>query len=340
MAGARRRDEPPERLFAEGGFFTRDGKARFVAVAPPRLARRHVGRLAVPAQHRPRARPVAHHDAHGAVAAPVDPHRRAVRRSPSRRRARLGLEQGALARVTTAHGEATLRVLVSRGQQPGTPVRADPLVGARTARRRRIGALVHGRHRSVLRPARGQGDAGAHCPAARRSISASCCRAAALRPGGLAYWASARTPFGHLLHFALDTPGEGWAAGNRLRWAQEIASALPTPPRASIAMRCCATAGWKRSCSSARARSCPRPTGSKPNSSGRPFQQAERRALLAGRPVDGAADEGPIVCVCFQVGARPHRRGGGARAAGRWRRSGASSAPAPTAAPASPRSGA
>ena len=30
---------------------------------------------------------------------------------------------------------------------------------------------------------------------------------------------------------------------------------------------------------------------------------AERRALLAGRPVEGAADEGPIVCVCFQVGA-------------------------------------
>ena len=29
----------------------------------------------------------------------------------------------------------------------------------------------------------------------------------------------------------------------------------------------------------------------------------ERRALLAGRPVEGAADEGPIVCVCFQVGA-------------------------------------
>ena len=30
---------------------------------------------------------------------------------------------------------------------------------------------------------------------------------------------------------------------------------------------------------------------------------AERRALLAGRPIEGAVDEGPIVCVCFQVGA-------------------------------------
>jgi assimilatory nitrate reductase catalytic subunit len=29
---------------------------------------------------------------------------------------------------------------------------------------------------------------------------------------------------------------------------------------------------------------------------------AERRALLAGRPLDASADEGPIVCVCHQVG--------------------------------------
>ena len=60
-----------ERLFAEGGFFTPDRKARFVAIAPPRRRRAGLGRLAVRAQHRPRARPVAHHDAHGAVAAPL-----------------------------------------------------------------------------------------------------------------------------------------------------------------------------------------------------------------------------------------------------------------------------
>jgi assimilatory nitrate reductase catalytic subunit len=30
----------------------------------------------------------------------------------------------------------------------------------------------------------------------------------------------------------------------------------------------------------------------------------ERRDLLAGTPVEGATDEGPVVCVCFQVGAK------------------------------------
>jgi assimilatory nitrate reductase catalytic subunit len=31
---------------------------------------------------------------------------------------------------------------------------------------------------------------------------------------------------------------------------------------------------------------------------------AERRALLAGTPVEGVTDDGPVVCVCFQVGAK------------------------------------
>ena len=31
---------------------------------------------------------------------------------------------------------------------------------------------------------------------------------------------------------------------------------------------------------------------------------SERRDLLAGCPVEGAVDDGPTVCVCFQVGAR------------------------------------
>ncbi len=31
---------------------------------------------------------------------------------------------------------------------------------------------------------------------------------------------------------------------------------------------------------------------------------SERRDLLAGSPVEGAIDDGPMVCVCFQVGAK------------------------------------
>ena len=74
-----------DRLFAEGGFFTPDRKARFIAVEAPPRRPRGLRRLAVRAQHRPHSRPVAHDDAHGAVAAACEPHRRAVRGDPSRR---------------------------------------------------------------------------------------------------------------------------------------------------------------------------------------------------------------------------------------------------------------
>ena len=66
---------------------------------------------------------------------------------------------------------------------------------------------------------------------------------------------------------------------------------------------------------------------------------SERRDLLAGSPVEGATDEGPTVCVCFQVGAR---RIEAAAAAGSRsvEKSAGDSAPAPTAARCIPESGA
>ena len=94
---------PTERLFADGGFFTpdRQGPLRGHRRAAP--CRAPSRRLAVRAQHRPRSRPVAHHDAHGAVAAPLRRHiaEPFVEIHPDDA-ARLGLEQGALARVDDA----------------------------------------------------------------------------------------------------------------------------------------------------------------------------------------------------------------------------------------------
>ena len=124
-----------------------------------------------------------------------------------------------------------------------------------------------------------------------------------LRPAGLAYWAHARAPFGHVLHFALDVPREGFAA-----W---LLAALPEGERLSlhdpaagthrIAVVCggrldavlfvgagpkLPAQDWLKSLFA-----CPS------------LSTSERRHLLAGSPVEGATAEGPIVCVCFQVGA-------------------------------------
>ena len=54
------------RFFGEGGFYTGDRKARFIAPEIPALRTETNPGRPLAAQHRPRARPVAHHDAHRA----------------------------------------------------------------------------------------------------------------------------------------------------------------------------------------------------------------------------------------------------------------------------------
>ena len=174
---------PTERLLGDGRFFTPDRKARFVAIAEPRLSAAvsrawpfvlNTGRIRDQWHTMTRTglspRLTAHLSEPFAEIHPDDA-------------ASMGLVQGALARVSTKYGAAVVRVLVNRGQQRGTAVRADPLVGREQLGRahRRAGAAGN---RSVLGPARGQGDAGAHRPARRQP----------LRPGPLAPAAQAYRP--------------------------------------------------------------------------------------------------------------------------------------------------
>jgi assimilatory nitrate reductase catalytic subunit len=123
-------------------------------------------------------------------------------------------------------------------------------------------------------------------------------------PDDLTYWAAARTSFGHAVHFALDQPPGGWEAWMRATLPEgdliRLDDAAGGTHRAAVLQRgrleAVAFVGlgpktpsidWLKSCFDLAA-----------------ISPAERRALLAGRPVEGSAEEGPIVCVCFQVGAR------------------------------------
>jgi assimilatory nitrate reductase catalytic subunit len=165
----------------------------------------------------------------------------------------------------------------------------------------RIGALVH----PITDAVSGQPEAKA-TPAGITPFAVSHFGFAlsrhALRPAGLAYWAAARTSFGHMLNFALDTPAEGWRA-----W---LAAALPNAERVSLED---AGAGVYRAAQWSNGRlECvlfigPNPKLPSPEWLKSQFDTSgaaiHRRALLSGRPVEPAADEGPIVCVCFQVGA-------------------------------------
>ena len=172
--------KPTERLFANGQFFTKDRKARFVAIAPPRLAAPVSQDWPFGAQHRSRPRPVAHDDAHGPLAAPLHPHRRALRGDASRRCGAPGPGAGAAGRG----GDGTRHRHPARAGQPlpaaGQPVRADPLVRREQQRRahRCAGAAGHG---PVLGPARGQGDTCPRCALCCRQL-----RAAAVAPAVVA----------------------------------------------------------------------------------------------------------------------------------------------------------
>jgi assimilatory nitrate reductase catalytic subunit len=294
--------KPVERLFAKGGFFTSDRKARFVAIAPPRLAQSvspawpfvlNTGRIRDQWHTMTRTGLSPRLSTH--IAEPY------VELHPDDA-ARLELEQGMLARVSTPHGAAILRVLINRGQQPGSlfvPIHWS----AENSSAGRVGALVH----PATDPVSGQPEAKAtpariapH-PAAAFGFLLS---RRLLQPCRLGYWARARAAFGHVLHFALDRPDGGWA-----RW---LGAALPEGERLAFQDP---SAGVYRTAvlEAGRLQAVlflgPDPKLPSPEWLASRFAldavpAAERRDLLAGVPAAGAADEGPVVCVCFQVGAR------------------------------------
>lgn len=293
---------PTQRLFADGGFFTKDRRARFVAIARPRLSAAvsddwpfvlNTGRVRDQWHTMTRtglSPRLATHIAEPFVEVHPDD------------AARLRLEQGTLAEVKTVHGSAVLRVLVNRGQLPGTlfvPIHWS----AENSSAGRIGALVQ----PATDPFSGQPESKATpahiapLPATHYGFLLSRPR---LQPSGLTYWAHARTGFGHVLNFALDAPATGWKA-----W---LRATLPAGDLVSLHD---AGAGAYRAAVLERGRleavvfvgpgpKLPSPEWLKSRFELAAVPAAERRDLLAGNPAEGTVDDGPTVCVCFQVGAK------------------------------------
>jgi assimilatory nitrate reductase catalytic subunit len=289
-------------MFGDGRFFTSNGTARLIAVEAPRVACKvsddwpfvlNTGRIRDQWHTMTRTGLSPRLASH--IAEPfVEVHPEDA--------ARFGLEQGRLARVETIHGATILRVLVSRGQQPGS-LFAPIHWSAENASSGPIDALVQpasdphsGQPESKATPARIAAAAASHFGFAlsRRPLHLA----------GLIYWAAARTAFGHMLNFALDAPANGWQG-----WLRE---ALSGGERAHFAD---AAIGIHRVAVQRGGRleavvcigpdpKLPSPEWLKSQFERRDIPARERRTLLAGRPLEGVADEGPIVCVCFQVGAR------------------------------------
>jgi len=204
-----------------------------------------------------------------------------------------------LACVETAHGAAVLRVMVSERQQPGS-LFAPIHWSSENSSAGRTCALVQpntdpfsGQPEAKATPARVSA-----LPVAGHGFVLS---RSPFDTSRLAYWARARMPAGHATFFALDAAPESWSAwsegllptGEPLTYedarSQQFRSAVLRDGRLEAVLYVAAvpvlpSIEWLKTCFD-----LPRIEG------------GLRRSLLAGRPV-GGADEGPVVCACFQVG--------------------------------------
>jgi assimilatory nitrate reductase catalytic subunit len=290
---------PRPRLFADGGFFTPDGRARFVAPQAPRLQedvsagfplRLNTGRVRDQwhtmtrtglsprlGQHRPEPFVEIHPD--DAAAA--------------------GIVDGGFARVSTDHGSCVLKAVVTPGQQRGllfAPIHWN----ATTASDGRVGALVSPR----TDPVSGQPEAKA-TPAriaahafGRRGFVLS--RAPLALPDG-AWWARVALPGGYGYRLADDLPIEAWrawfasaAGSDAVEYVDEAAGVLRAARFADDRLGLClftapgaAALNWDIAAAALTVEL---------------RDPAGRVALLSGR-ADGAREAaGPIVCACHGVG--------------------------------------
>jgi assimilatory nitrate reductase catalytic subunit len=216
--------------------------------------------------------------------------------------AHVGLADGSLARVRSAHGNAILRVVVSGGQRQGS-VFAPIHWSAENSSEARIGALVHG----ATDPISGQPDSKATpCTIEPWALAIEgFVLSRKLLPLEAPYWIRVRLENGWLYRIAFRAePEPSWSD-----WAAQLFGTDPTrllqlsDPR-SVCYRaafvcddrlvgCLFIAehgqlpGWDWL-----ARLLGEPV----------TEDAHRRGLLAGRASDGIADHGPIICACFAIG--------------------------------------
>ncbi|MBV9076075.1 MAG: (2Fe-2S)-binding protein, partial [Methylobacteriaceae bacterium] len=284
------------------GFFTPDRLARFVEIAPPRLAASPTDALPL-LLNTGRVRDQWHTMTRTGLSPRLSAHVPApfVAIHPDDA-TRFGLEGGGLARVTTAHGSAVLEVEVTTSQAPGS-IFAPIHWSDATASAARVGALVQ----AVVDPVSGQPEAKA-TPAAVAPVAA--------RWRGFLL---SRAP----LAIGRDDPTFPWWCRVTVDAAAGLLVATDLPPRqvaerapdlfpgADLAEYADAAAGIYRCAAfvGERLEACLfiAPAEVRPHwgAVGALFQAGGRASALgalSGRDGSATGSAGPLVCSCFSVG--------------------------------------
>ncbi|MEP9352983.1 molybdopterin-dependent oxidoreductase [Xanthobacter sp. KR7-65] len=286
------------RLFADGGFFTPDRRARFVTPAPLAAP---AGAAALPfLLNTGRIRDQWHTMTRTGLSPRLGAHIPApfVAVHPSDA-APLGLKNGALAEVSSAHGKAVLEVLVDEGQRPGT-LFAPIHWSHATSSHGRVGALVH----PVTDPWSGQPDSKA-TPATLKSFAAPfegfvLARRRIALPEGL-WWARVEMEGGHGWRIAGALAPDDFACWVAAQGDADLAEFVDAPGGRYRAAAFDAAGRLDFAVFIGPAGQRVAWDALKGLLAAGPVSDADRRLLLSGRLAGAAAACGPLVCACFGV---------------------------------------
>jgi assimilatory nitrate reductase catalytic subunit len=300
-ADTRRRQR---RFFADGGFFTPNRKARFVAPEPPAL--RQATSDEFPFRlNTGRVRDQWHTMTRSGASPRLALHSPEpfVEIHPADARA-CGLVAGGFARVTTQHGQTVLKVVVSEGQRPGS-LFAPIHWSAATASGPCIGDLVT----PATDPHSGQPETKA-TPAGVAPVAfasrgfALTRRAVALPP--TTWWARVAVAGGIGYLLAANDPVVAWREAARTLLGQgvepvEFAEYIDIP-RGLYRVAAFAQERLEGCLFVGPAEAAPQWDAAKQMFAADAIAPGRRLMVLAGRSADGLPDAGPVVCSCFGVG--------------------------------------
>jgi assimilatory nitrate reductase catalytic subunit len=295
---ARRHEAPVARMFPRGGYFTKDGKARLMAVEKP------AAHAATPRQFRFRLNTGRVRDQwHTMTRSGLSP--RLAEHLPEpfvevhpRDAAHAQLVDGGFARVSTAHGACVLKVVVSTGQRRGSlfaPIHWSDT----TASSARIGELVA----PVCDPHSGQPDSkatpAAIAPVVFQYAGFALGLAAEDLPAGN-WWARVAVPAGVGLLLASNDGPDAWRtwaaaafAGAEIAEYSDAGGVYRVAAFRESRLVGCVFIGPQTA--------APRWDAVQALFAGQALAPAERRAVLSGKSPDGRSDEGPQICACFGV---------------------------------------
>jgi assimilatory nitrate reductase catalytic subunit len=296
---ARQGVPPRPRFFADGGFFTSDHKARFVAPEVPVL--RSDTMAARPLRlNTGRIRDQWHTMTRTGLSPRLGAHlpEPFVEIHPDDA-LRYGVAHDGFARVTTDHGQCILKVVVSERQQRGmlfAPIHWNES----NASHARVGALVA----SFTDPFSGQPEAKA-TPVAiapyEYVFRGFVLSRTELRLPQHLWWARAAVQGGHGYLFADNGDLARWPDWLKARAGDDLAEYMDfgggVYRAASFAgerIETCLFVGPAHDAGDWNV--------VKELFAASSLDDDQRRVLLSGRPVEGAASGGPIVCACFGVG--------------------------------------